>query len=103
MNEPRRATTPGNRDQRWADARECAGQRRPGLLAKGDVNPAALAEAGFRLAGLEVPIVGPDGRVVVDVVLFHADRGHLILLEAKSGANVAVGKRDATRRWTRSP
>ena len=59
-----------------------------GLLAPGDVNPAALFDAGFRLAGLEVPVVGPDGRVVADMVLFHAARSHLVLIEAKSGANV---------------
>lgn len=59
-----------------------------GLLVPGDVNPAALFDAGFRLAGLEVPVVGPDGRVVADMVLFHAARSHLVLVEAKSGANV---------------
>lgn len=59
-----------------------------GLLMSGDVNPARLAEAGFRLAGLEVPVVVPGRKVVVDVVLFHPDAGHLVLIEAKSGGNI---------------
>jgi hypothetical protein len=68
-----------------------------GLLVAGDINPARLAEAGFRLAGLEVPVVGPDGKVVVDVVLFHPDTRHFVLVEAKSGANIetAQGQRYA--------
>lgn len=63
-----------------------------GLLTPADVNPAALFDAGFRLAGLEVPVVGPDGRVVADMVLFHAARSHLVLVEAKSGANIDDGQ-----------
>lgn len=59
-----------------------------GLLTPGDVNPAALFAQGFVLAGLEVPIVGPEGRVDVDIVLFRPASSHLVLLEAKSGANI---------------
>jgi len=73
-----------------------------GLLVPGDVNPAALFDTGFRLAGLEVPVVGPDGRVVPDMVLFHAARSHLVLVEAKSGRMSTTAKPGATRRSTRS-
>jgi hypothetical protein len=66
-----------------------------GLLTPGDVNRAALSDQGFILAGLEVPIVGPTGRVDVDVVLFRQASSHFVLLEAKSGANVDEGQ--ATR------
>jgi len=59
-----------------------------GLLRRGDVNPATLFEQGFVLAGLEVPIVGPGGRVDVDIVLFRPASLHLVLLEAKSGSNI---------------
>lgn len=59
-----------------------------GLLTPGDVNPAALFAQGFVLAGLEVPIVGPEGRVDVDIVLFRPASSHFVLLEAKSGANI---------------
>ena len=63
-----------------------------GLLTPGDVNPPALFEQGFVLAGLEVPIVGPEGRVDVDIVLFRPASSHLVLLEAKSGANIEVSQ-----------
>jgi len=59
-----------------------------GLVTPGDVNPAALAEVGFRLAGLEVPVLGADGAVKVDAILFHDASVHLVLAETKSGANV---------------
>jgi hypothetical protein len=59
-----------------------------GLLTPGDVNPPALLLQGFVLGGLEVPIVGPDGRVDVDIVLFHPGSSHLVLVEVKSGANI---------------
>jgi hypothetical protein len=63
-----------------------------GLLTPGDVNPAALARAGFRLVGLEVPVTGSLGTVTVDVVLLHQDSLHLVLCEVKSGANVDPGQ-----------
>ncbi|MFL6161794.1 MAG: hypothetical protein ACJ74U_06155 [Jatrophihabitantaceae bacterium] len=63
-----------------------------GLLTPGDVNPPALFEQGFVLAGLEVPIVGSEGRVDVDIVLFHPASSHFVLLEAKSGANIEDGQ-----------
>lgn len=52
------------------------------------LNPAPLADAGWEIAGLEVPVVTSAGTVVCDVVLFNAASGHLLAAEAKSGANV---------------
>lgn len=63
-----------------------------GLVTPGDINSPALLDAGFRLVGLEVPIVGPQGRVVVDIVLFHDATLHLLLVEAKSGANIEISQ-----------
>lgn len=59
-----------------------------GLLTPADVNPPAPRDLGFVLAGLEVPIVGPDGRVDVDLVVFHPVNSHFVLFEARSGANI---------------
>lgn len=60
-----------------------------GLCTPGDLNPAALHNAGFRLVGLEVPVlVDGLGRVVIDVLLLHAASSHLVACESKSGANV---------------
>ena len=53
-----------------------------------DINPAALLEAGFTLEGLEIPVVTDLGNVVIDVLLFHAPAGLLVLVESKSGANI---------------
>jgi hypothetical protein len=58
-----------------------------GLLLPNDINPPALASAGFQLAGLEIPAGGAEGTVVIDVLLFHAETNHLVQAEAKSGAN----------------
>lgn len=58
-----------------------------GLLTRGDVNPPAFADAGFRLVGLEVPIAGSQGTVKVDAILLHEPSAHLLLCEVKSGAN----------------
>jgi hypothetical protein len=55
---------------------------------RGDVNPPVLADAGFRVAGLEVPVVGRDGKAVIDVLLVHETTNHLVACESKSGANV---------------
>jgi hypothetical protein len=52
------------------------------------LNPAPLADAGWAIAGLEVPVVTSAGTVVCDVVLFNDATGHLLAVEAKSGANV---------------
>lgn len=59
-----------------------------GLLLPNEVTPPALSEAGFALVGLEVPAGGPDRSVMIDAVLLHADTSHLLVVEAKSGANV---------------
>lgn len=59
-----------------------------GLVTAGDINPPVLGQTGYALAGLEVPITGPNGTVVVDVLLFHPDDAHLVLCEVKSGANL---------------
>jgi len=52
------------------------------------LNPAPLAAAGWRAACLEVPVSTEFGTVVCDVVLFNAGTGHLLVVEAKSGANI---------------
>jgi hypothetical protein len=67
-----------------------------GLVTPGDINPPALAQAGFQLAGLEVPVTGPAGTVTVDALLFHPASAHLLLCEVKSGANVEA---DQARRY----
>jgi hypothetical protein len=58
------------------------------LLLPNDVTPPALADAGFRLAGLEIPAASAAGAVTIDCLLFHADTNHLVLVEAKSGPNI---------------
>ncbi len=58
-----------------------------GLVTRGDVNPSTLADVGFRLVGLEVPIAGSRGTVTVDAILLHEPSAHLLLCEVKSGAN----------------
>jgi hypothetical protein len=60
-----------------------------GLLLPNDVNRPALADAGFQLVGLEVPVtVEPGKSVVIDLLIFHAATNHLVQLESKAGANV---------------
>jgi hypothetical protein len=63
-----------------------------GLVTRGGLNRAVLAEAGFLAAGLEIPCVTSDGNVVVDVVLAHPQTSHLIACEAKCGSNVEVAQ-----------
>lgn len=58
------------------------------LATPNGTNRAAFADAGYEVAGLEVPCVTPAGNVVVDIVLAHPRTGHLIACEAKSGGNV---------------
>lgn len=52
------------------------------------LNPAPLAAAGWEVAALEVPVRVAAGAVVCDVVLFNPGTGHLLAVEAKSGANL---------------
>lgn len=52
------------------------------------LNPAPLADAGWAVAALEVPVRASAEAVVCDVVLFNAQAGHLLVVEAKSGANL---------------
>ncbi len=54
------------------------------------LNPAPLAAAGWRVVCLEVPVLTSLGTVVCDVVLFNVDTGHLLVVEAKSGANIEL-------------
>jgi len=57
------------------------------LLMSGDVRP-VLADAGFRLIGLEIPVGLAEERVVIDILAHHESTGHLLALEAKSGPNI---------------
>lgn len=59
-----------------------------GLCTPGDVNPAPLYDAGFRIAGLEVPVRVGGATVVIDALLVHRDTSHLVACESKSGANI---------------
>ncbi len=62
-----------------------------GLTIRGDLNPPILADAGFELAGLEVPARGGGENprtVVIDAVLHRPTDGLIIACECKSGANV---------------
>jgi hypothetical protein len=52
------------------------------------LNPAPLADAGWAVAALEVPVRVSGETVVCDVVLFNPLAGHLLAVEAKSGANL---------------
>lgn len=52
------------------------------------LNPAPLARAGWAVAALEVPVRASEEIVVCDVVLFNPQAGHLLAVEAKSGANL---------------
>jgi hypothetical protein len=52
------------------------------------LNPAPLAGAGWAVAALEVPVRVGSGTVVCDIVLFNVEAGHLLVVEAKSGANL---------------
>ncbi|MGW6496846.1 hypothetical protein [Nonomuraea angiospora] len=52
------------------------------------INPAVLADQGYRVAGLEVPVGKSGSSVVVDVVLANGDTGHVLAIESKCGGNV---------------
>ncbi len=58
------------------------------LCTPGDRYPSPLADAGYCVSGIEVPVGVPAGRVVIDAVLFRADRNIILAGEVKSGANV---------------
>ncbi|SRR6266496_1504898 len=52
--------------------------------------PATLAEVGFRLAALEVPVGTPLGTVTLDGVAHAPETNDLLVVECKSGANIEV-------------
>ena len=52
------------------------------------LNPAPPTKAGWAVAALEVPVRVSGETVVCDVVLFNPQAGHLLAVEAKSGANL---------------
>ncbi|MGH8899539.1 MAG: hypothetical protein ACRDZ4_21565 [Egibacteraceae bacterium] len=62
------------------------------LLIGHDVWPSVLADAGFRLEGLEVPVRNAHGGTELDVVAIHRQTNLLFGLEAKSGGNVDEGQ-----------
>lgn len=60
------------------------------LVTPNELWPPILSDAGYRLAGLEIPSRTERGSVTLDVVLVHAHTNQLLVFEAKSGANVAA-------------
>jgi hypothetical protein len=66
------------------------------LATPNGVSRPVLAEAGYEVAGLEIPYITTSGTVVVDVILAHPRTGHLIACESKSGGNIEV---DQARRY----
>lgn len=56
----------------------------------GDVYPAPFATTGYHLAGVEVPVPSGDRKVIVDAVLFCADRNFILAGEGKAGENVEI-------------
>jgi hypothetical protein len=63
-----------------------------GLVTRHDFNEPLLANGGFELAGLEVPVTVGAGKVVIDVLLFHPERSILLACEAKSGSNIETSQ-----------
>ncbi len=60
-----------------------------GLTISCGVGPAPLADAGYRLVGIEVPVTCRSGATVtVDLVFLRGETSHFLLCEAKSGAHV---------------
>ena len=55
----------------------------PGML-----YPTTLADSGYQLLGIEVPVNRGDGGVVVDAVMFQSERNMALAGEAKSGSNI---------------
>lgn len=58
------------------------------LCTPGDEYPSPLGDARYHLAGIEVPVVAGDSKVVIDAVLFRRDGNIVLAGEAKSGANI---------------
>jgi hypothetical protein len=58
------------------------------LSTMGDIYPSTLADAGYHVAGIEVPVATDTGKVVIDVALFRSDRNRFLAGESKSGANI---------------
>jgi len=56
-----------------------------GLMTPGDLAPPVLADAGFRVAGLEIPVGLESDRLVTDVLLVHDLTGHLLACKAEVG------------------
>lgn len=52
------------------------------------LNPAPLAAAGWAVGALEMPVRIGSKTVVCDIILFNPRAGHLLAVEAKSGANL---------------
>jgi hypothetical protein len=59
-----------------------------GLCVPDHLWPSPLAEAGYVLAGIEVPVGVNDRRVVFDAVAFRQTESRVLGAEAKSGRNV---------------
>lgn len=73
------------------------------LCAPGDVYPSPFAECGYQLAGIEVPVVADGGRVVIDAVLFRADRNILIVVRRSRAPTSRTGKLSNIRHSTATP
>lgn len=67
-----------------------------GLVIGDGLFPAPFKDAGFAVAGLEVPTRTPLGNVVIDVLLHQAATNELLACEVKSGANL---EEDQARRY----
>jgi hypothetical protein len=59
-----------------------------GLTVGNGLDRAPFRDAGFRVAGLEIPVTTVRGSTVIDLVLFNAELSLLVACEAKSGRNV---------------
>ncbi len=59
-----------------------------GLTVGNGLDRAPFRDAGFRVAGLEVPVTTVRGKTVIDLVLFDPESSLLVACEAKSGRNV---------------
>lgn len=66
------------------------------LCTPGDLYPSTIADAGYDLAAVEVPVAASSGKLVIDVVAFRSAKNLFLTGEAKSGANV---EKDQARRY----
>ena len=66
-----------------------------GLCTPDHLWPSPLAELGYTIRGLEIPVTVGDGRVVVDAVAFRETTRSFMAAEAKSGRNVNVDQAQA--------